>query len=283
MKIKTYYLLTKPGIIIGNLITTVAGFVLGSKGHFDFNLFLATLAGLGLVIASACIFNNYIDREMDKKMERTQNRALAKGLISSRSAIQLAVLLGIAGTLILSLYTNLLTVITALAGFVIYVILYSLFKSKTAHATLIGSVSGAMPLVVGYCAASNHLDMAALLLFLIMVFWQMPHFFAIAMYRFKDYAAASVPVLPVEKGSRLTKIHMMFYIVAFIISAAMLTVFGYTGYTYLIIAALLGLSWLWLCIRGFKSNNDTLWARSMFRHSLVIITLLSIMISVDSF
>ena len=117
---------------------------------------------------------------------------------------------------------------------------------------------------------------------MIVALWQMPHFFAIAMFRLEDYAAASIPVLPVKRGIRTTKIHMLLYIVAFMIAALLLTSFGYTGYSYLVVAALLGLAWLWLCIKGFKSENEQLWARNMFRLSLVVITALSIMISIDS-
>lgn len=279
--IKTYYLLTKPGIIMGNLITTVSGFALASRGHFDGWLFLATLIGLGGVIASACVFNNYIDRDLDRKMTRTKHRPLVKGLISGRRAILFAILLGLIGILILVFYTNYIAVLVASAGFFIYVVLYSFWKSRTTYATAIGSIAGAVPPVVGYCAVSHQFDLGAALLFMILVLWQMPHFFSIAMYRLNDYSAASIPVLPVRKGSHATKVRMLLYIIAFMIATLMLIAFGYTGYAYLITAVVLGFAWLYLCIKGFKSDNDKLWARNMFRLSLVIITLLCIMISVD--
>jgi len=270
--IRTYYLLTKPGIIVGNLITTVAGFVLASGGHFDLLLFLATLAGLGCIIASACVFNNYIDRESDKKMARTQNRPLVKGLISGKSAISFAIVLGLIGFTTLVRFTNLLAVSMAVVAFVIYVAMYSFWKHRTSYATLIGSISGAMPPVVGYCAASHRFDMGAAILFLILVLWQMPHFFSIAMYRLSDYRAASIPVLPVKSGNQKTKVHMVWYIVGFIFATLMLIVFNYTSAVYLFTVPLLGLAWLLLCIKGFKTDNDTAWARQMFRFSLVVIT-----------
>jgi heme o synthase len=279
--IKTYYLLTKPGIILGNAITTASGFVLASRGHIDYTLFLATLIGLSLVIASACVFNNYIDRRRDGKMERTKNRPLVKGLISSQNAILFAILLGMMSLLVLTFYTNFLTVMVALTGFFVYVVLYGIWKSRTIYGTAIGSISGAMPPVVGYCAACNRVDAGALILFSILVLWQMPHFFAIAIYRFDDYTAASIPVLPIKKGIHTAKKRMLLYIIAFIIAGVMLSVFGYTGYAYLITACLLGCIWLWLCIQGFKSENNQLWARNMFRFSLVMITLLCLMISLD--
>lgn len=279
--IKTYYMLTKPGIIMGNAITTAAGFALASKGHFDYWLFFATLMGLSLIIASAGVFNNYIDREMDAKMARTKSRALVKGLISSKNALLFATFLGIIGTFILAFYTNFLTVLVAFFGFFIYLVLYAFWKYRSFYGTLVGSLAGAVPPVVGYCAVSNHLDLGALLLFAILVLWQMPHFFAIAIYHLKDYANASIPVLPVKKGMYITKIHMLLYIIAFTLTALMLTLTGYTGYLYLVIAALLGISWLGLCVRGFNSNNDVRWARMMFAYSLVVIMALSIVIPFD--
>lgn len=280
--IRTYYLLTKPGIIMGNLITTVSGFALASRGHIDGWLFLATLIGLGGVIASACVFNNYIDRDLDKKMTRTKHRALVKGLISGQSAIVFAIILGILGIATLAIYTNLLAVFVAAIGFFIYVALYSFWKTHSTYATAIGSVAGAIPPVVGYCAVSNQFDMGAALLFIILVLWQMPHFFSIAMYRLHDYTAASIPVMPVKKGSRATKVRMLVYVIGFMIASLLLIPFGYTGYVYMGTAFVLGSAWIYLTIKGFKSEDDVLWARKMFRLSLVIITLLCIMISVDT-
>ncbi len=278
--IKTYYLLTKPGIILGNLVTTIGGFALASKGHFDFPLFLLTLLGLGLTIASACVFNNYLDQESDRKMSRTKNRPLVRKLISGESALIFASTLGIIGFAILSLYTNALTVFITFIGFFIYVILYYICKHKTVYGTLIGSISGAVPPVIGYCAVSDRFDLGALILFSIMFLWQMPHFFAIAIYLFDDYTAAGIPVLPVKKGIYITKVNMLLYLIAFIIAALMPTVLGYTGYPYLAVVVFVSLIWLSLCIAGFRSSNDRVWARNMFRFSLVVIMVLSFMISV---
>ncbi len=279
--IKTYLNLTKPGIIFGNVITTAAGFALASKGHFNFGLFLATLLGISLIIASACVFNNYIDRVADEKMIRTKNRALVKGSVSIRSAILFGIFLGLLGIFTLSYYTNLLTVLVAFTGFFVYVVLYSNLKYRSIYGTLVGSVAGAIPPVVGYCAVSHIFDTGAFILFLLIALWQMPHFFAIAMYRFDDYAAASIPVLPIIKGVHTTKIHMLLYIIAFTLTSLMLTVLGYTGYGYLAITGLASLTWLVLCIKGFTIGDDKLWARSMFRFSLIVVIALSAMIAVD--
>ncbi|NGX57542.1 MAG: Protoheme IX farnesyltransferase [Chlamydiae bacterium] len=276
-----YYLLMKPGIILGNLVTFAAGFLLASKGEFRIGLFVATLLGLSCIIASACVFNNYIDRDVDKKMERTKKRALALGTVKKHHAIFFAVLLGIAGNLILFIYSNGLTVAVTSVGFFVYVLLYSFLKYQTTYSTLIGSISGAVPPVVGYCAVSNQLDLAAGILFLMMIFWQMPHFFAIALWHFDDYAKAGIPVLPVSGGTLKTKIHMMLYILGLIPIAALLTVFGYTGYLFLTLTIVVGLAWLYCSIKGFGANCDKLWGRQMFHISLVQINAICLLIPFD--
>ncbi len=268
---KNYCLLTKPGIIVGNAITTAGGFALASKGGFNVLLFLVTLLGICLVIASGCVFNNYIDRFADQKMHRTRHRALAAGTISTQRALMFAIGLGLVGTLVLITYANLLTVSIALFGFLVYVILYSLSKYHSIHGTLVGSVAGAVPPVAGYCAMSNRLDMGAWILFFIIVMWQMPHFYAIAMYRIEEYKKAGIPVLPLIKGIRATKIQMVFYIVGFIAIALALVVCNYVGLIYLITVSLLGLTWLALGLKGFYCAHDKVWARQMFVVSLVVV------------
>lgn len=267
---------------MGNLVTFAAGFLLASKGIFHVWLFLATLLGLAFIMASACVFNNYIDRELDKKMNRTKNRALVTGLISGRNAILFAIFLGFLGNVILLAFTNLLTVYVAAFGFFMYVVLYSLWKARTIYGTAIGSIAGAVPPVVGYCAVSNQFDLGAAILFGMMVLWQMPHFFSIAVYHLDDYTAASIPVLPVKKGMLRTKIHMALYIIAFIAVAVLLTVYGYTGYVYLMVAAVAGVLWLLLSLKGFTSVNDTVWGKQMFRLSLLLITAICFVIPFDT-
>ncbi len=193
----------------------------------------------------------------------------------------MAPVLGLIGAEILASYTNVLTVCVALTGFLVYLVLYAFLKSRSFYGTIVGSIAGAVPPIVGYCAVSNQLDAGAFLLFMILVLWQMPHFFAIAIYRFDDYQAASIPVLPVKKGMYITKIHMFFYIIAFTLTALLLTITGYTGKIYFIVALLLGIAWLGLCIKGFAVENNGRWARKMFGLSLVVIMLLCAGISFD--
>ncbi len=214
-------------------------------------------------------------------MQRTKNRALAKGSVSVQNAFVYAIILGAIGFSTLIIFTNSLAMLVALTGFILYVLVYTPIKHRSVYATLIGSISGAVPPVVGYTAVANNLDLGVLILFLILVFWQMPHFYSIAIFRIKEYSQANIPVLTVKSGIKTTRIHILFYIIGFIITASLLTVFGYTGYFYLLIVTLMGFIWLGLYIKGFKENNEKVWARKMFRFSLWVLLATSIMMSLD--
>ncbi|MCS3470668.1 heme o synthase [Pseudomonas sp. Pseusp122] len=282
MSLKHFIQITKPGIIFGNVLSVAGGFFLASKGHIDFVVFLAAVIGTSLVVASGCVFNNCIDRDIDVKMERTRNRVLVQGLVSVKLALLYATVLGLGGVGLLYTYATPLAALFAVIGFVIYVGLYSLWlKRKSVHGTLVGSLSGAMPPVIGYVAVSNHFDLAALTLLVMFSLWQMPHSYAIAIFRFNDYLAAKIPVLPVERGIPVAKRHILIYILAFLIATLMLTFGGYAGLNYLAVAAGMGMYWLYMAWKGYKAVDDTVWARKLFVFSIFTITALSVMMSVD--
>ncbi len=268
--VQAYYRLTKPGIVYGNALSAIGGFFLASQAHLDGRLFAAMLVGICFVIASGCVVNNYIDRGIDAKMKRTKKRSLVTGEISARAALLYATALGIIGIVSL-LQTNLLTVGVALFGWFFYVAVYGYWKRRSSLGTVVGSISGAVPLVVGYVAVTNQLDIGALLLFVILALWQMPHFYAISIYRSPEYSAAHIPVLPLVRGKKTTKVYIMIYIVAFIIASAALTAVGVTGVTYLFIMMIVGAVWLWRGLKGFRAQDDDQWARSMFGFSLIVL------------
>lgn len=280
--ISVYYRLTKPGIIYGNLLTSTGGFFLASKGNIDLWLLFMTLAGISLVIASACVFNNYLDQNIDKKMARTKKRALASGIVSTKHAIIYAASLGLIGFIILAKYTNPLTFYLGLIAIFFYVVVYGFAKRHTRHGTLVGTVPGALPPVAGYTAVTGSLDPGAGLLFLVMVAWQMAHFFSIAIYRLKDYESAGIPVLPSVKGIEYTKKQILFYIALFIIGVGLLTIYDYTGAVFAAVMITLGMVWFTKGISGFRAKNHEVWARSMFLFSLIVITSFSIMLSLES-
>ncbi len=269
---------TKPGIIFGNIVTVSGGFFLGTQSHFDLWLFLCTLVGMGLVVACGCVFNNMIDCDIDALMERTRKRPMVQGIISRPIAFIYGACLGIAGFLVFYFWVNSLTVVIAAVGLFFYVLIYSLWlKRQSSLGTMVGGIAGAVPPVVGYCAVTNQFNTAAILLFLILFFWQMPHFYAISIYRLQDFKAAAIPILPVKKSVRYTKISILCYIVAFTIAAVLPTLFGYAGWVYFGGALLLGLIWLVIGLKGFAHLEDRVWARKMFLFSILNIMLLSLL------
>ena len=281
--IKKYISITKPGIIIGNLITVAGGFFLASRGEVNLLLLITTLIGIATIIASGCVFNNVIDHDIDKLMNRTQNRVMVLELISKTNALIYGVFLAIIGSWLLFYFANLLTLIIALIGLFFYVVVYTLgFKRASVYGTIVGSVSGAIPPLVGYCAVTNQLDAGGVILFIILTLWQMPHSYAIAIFRFKDYTAANIPVLPIKKGIAKAKISMLGYIILFAIAITQLYFWGYTGIYYLTASLGVGLWWIYLAIKGFYAKDDVVWARKLFGFSIIAIMILSIMMSINA-
>jgi heme o synthase len=278
--LRTYYRLTKPGIVYGNCLTAAAGFFLAAKVQPDFWVFAAMLIGIALVMASACVFNNYIDRRIDAVMARTRKRALAAGNVSVQSALLFGVILGAIGLLSLAVGTNSLTVIIAFVGMIIYIALYGYWKRRSVYGTVVGSLAGAVPPVVGYCAVTSRFDAGALLLLLILALWQMPHFYAIAMFRHDDYKAAGIPVLPVVHGMKAAKIHILSYIAAFTAAVWAFSIAGYTGYIFAAVMTVVGLMWFGVGLRRFTNKEDAKWARTMFSTSLLVLLALSVMLAV---
>jgi protoheme IX farnesyltransferase len=284
--IKDYYKLAKPGIVYGNVFTTIAAFLFACGAHysrFSLSLFLAAVFGIALVIASACVFNNYIDRDIDRKMKRTSNRALVTGKISVRNALTYGTVLGLLGLVLLLVCANLLTACIALFGFFSYVVLYGIAKRRSYWGALVGSIPGAVPIVVGYTAVANQLDVTALILFFVLVFWQMPHFYAIAIYRLDEYKEAGIPVLPVEKGIHTTKLHILLFIIAYLAATVALWSYGFAGYVYLASVSIFGAAWLWKGFHGFRIKDlteEAKWARKLFLFSLMVLVSFCVTIAI---
>jgi len=265
--LREYYKLAKPGIVYGNSIAAAAGFLLASIHGFNALLFTVTIFGIALLMASACVFNNYTDRNIDAAMTRTAKRALVTGVISTRSALFFATTLLILGFAILAVSTNLLTVIIGVIAFIDYVILYAVAKRKTSFGTAVGTVSGALPPVAGYIAVTGSLDLGAVCIFLVMVFWQMAHFYAIAVLRQTDYVAAHIPVYPVRHGFAATKRQIVIYITLFIVSVIVMLLLGYGSYVIAIALLFVAIRWLYLSLSQ-ATDNHTVWARQVFKWSL---------------
>lgn len=274
--IKDFLALIKIGIVNSNLITTFTGLWLAL--HFTHQSFLGnldivffTVVGSSFIIAGSCSINNFIDRDIDPLMERTKSRPTVTGKILPAKALILGMLLIGFGTLFL-VFTTFTAMIMGLIGVFSYVFLYTMWsKRQLVSNTVIGSISGAMPPLIGWAAVDPHLGTMAWSLFLIMFVWQPPHFYALAMRRAEEYRSAGIPMLPVVKGFKTTKIHIILWV------AALLPIpflFSSLGIPFLILAEVLNVGWLVLGILGYKMKDDIKWAKLMFIYSLQYLTII---------
>ena len=281
---KSYLQLIKPGITLSNTISGVAGFFLAASFvPFSLAALIGAVGGIAFIIASACVMNNILDRDIDKRMKRTAKRDIASGVIGIPKAMVFGIALGLIGFGLLGFLTNTLTVLLGMVAYVWYVAIYGLAKRTTVYSTLIGGVAGALPPVAGYTALTGHIDAGAIILFLILFFWQMPHFYAIAMFRMSDYASAKLPVWSVKYGMKSSKVQILLFTVIFAIVFALPTVYGYTGVTYLVGSILLSAYWLFKGITLYNKVDDIKWARSMFGVSLLVMLSMSVLIAVGGY
>ncbi|MFC7749899.1 heme o synthase [Paenibacillus thermoaerophilus] len=283
---RDFYQLAKPGILFSNSITVFGGFWIasGQTGErIDFLLLLWTLLGSALVMASGCVLNNYLDRDLDKLMTRTQKRATARGAISPRVVMWYGITLGVVGLGVLYLLANPLAALLGFAGLLVYVWVYTAWLKRTSvYSTSIGGISGAIPPMIGFTAVSGELGAGAWILFLIMFLWQPPHFWALGIRRKEEYRAAGYPLLPVVQGNHATKLAMMRYTIMLVPGSLLLYLYGYVGEIYVIAATILGMIWVVMTLRGFQAQDDEAWARKMFVYSINYLTLLFLVMVIDT-
>lgn len=282
--LRSYLRLTKPGVMLGNLITTVAGYLFAANGHIEWSVFGAVTLGTALVISSACVINNYLDQDIDAKMERTKARPLIANEVSPIGALMFGAAIGLIGLVMLIAWTNWWVVAVGIFGFITYVWLYGVIgKRKSVHGTLVGSLSGAAPILAGYVAVTNQLDAAAVILFLILFFWQMPEFYSISIYRKNEYAKAGVPVSSVVRGIEATKRQILMYTVMTVASLIALALTPLASVSYLVVMLILGVYWLKLAAEGLRAKDNNVWAKRNFHFALIVLVAFSVMISINPY
>lgn len=276
---------TKPGIVKSNLIVIVTGFWLASawSDSFDFLRLILAIIGGSLVMGGSCTLNNYLDRDLDIKMERTKERPLALGRMSAKVALAYGMFLILAGTVILGLGTEPLAALLGLIGAFVYVVVYTAWMKRTTHLnTVVGAISGAVPPMIGWAAVTGNLDKGAWILFAFLFLWQIPHFLALAIMKSKEYREAGYQMLPVVNSFFETKRQILIWTAAIIPVSLFLYESGVVGKFYFVSALVLGLGWLVLAVKGFFANDDMKWARQMFLYSLLYLTGLCIIMMVNA-
>ncbi len=266
----------KTGIIKSNLIPMIAALMLAI---YTYNLnfidnipnIIFAFIGSALIIGAAGTFNNLYDRDIDAKMKRTQSRPTVTGELNSKLVFIVAIVLLIVGLVLLSL-TSYLAAFLGLLGVFFYTVPYTMWtKRKTIWNTEVGSISGAMPPLIGWAAVSPDIwHPAAWALFFIMVIWQMPHFYAIAIRKRDDYAAAGIPMLPVVKGIRRTYIQTNIYLIILTLTSFL---FAPISWGLTLVSLILAVIWLWLSFVGYHKMEGKTWATKMFVYSLLFMTI----------
>lgn len=273
--------LTKPGLLSLVLFTTLAGFCTAARGPIPILLLLDTLVGTALIAGGATAMNMVREKRRDARMRRTARRPLAAGRLSSAQALAFSLVMSAAGLAFLLFRTNPLTAVLAALVFACYLFLYTPLKTRTWISTFVGAVSGALPVVMGWTAAAGSAPSGAWILFAVVFFWQLPHFFAIGWMHREDYANAGFRVLPVvDRNGRATG----FLTVAGVLVLAGLTVLpfrmGYAGRAYLAGAVLLGLAFLG-CAVHFARRRDGRAARRLFLASAFYLPVLLALLILD--
>lgn len=271
--IKDYIVLTKPGIVLLVLITTLTGMYFAQRGFPDPWLVFWTLLGTGLASAGSVGLNQFFDRDIDALMERTRERPLPSGSINPKNALLFSLTLVALSVVVLSSMVNLLTAALALFASLFYVLVYTLaLKRKSPLATEIGGVSGSMPPVIGYVAVKGAIGFEALILFLIMFLWQPPHFWVLAIKYAEDYRRAGIPTMPVAMGVEHTKIKTLVYTASLLPVSLLPSIQGLAGHVYFSFALVLSLLYLLLTLKFTFSKKPS--STFLFFYSVLYIALL---------
>ncbi len=274
--------LCKPRIALLVLVTTFTGMWLAGNGTVAFDLVIFTLLGTGLASAASGALNNYIDREVDKRMARTRTRALPSSRLRPQQALWLGVMLSLWSFAILFYLVNPLTAFLAAGTTFFYVVIYTKWLKRTSPlCTEVGGVAGALPPVIGWAAVTNQIGWPALVMFLIMFIWQPPHFWALALLRAEEYRAAKLPMLPVVSGKRATKLRMLLYTIALLPASLAMYWLQLVGPAYLILSSALGIAYLVLTIDFARKPITHKSTRRLFGFSILYLLGLFTLIFID--
>lgn len=273
----------KPRVVLLMVLTSVVGMFLAVPGMVPLDILVLGNLGIALVASAGAVCNHLIDRKIDLKMKRTQNRPLPQGRVGPRQTIVFALVIGLAGMSVLLFWVNPLCAWLTLGSFVGYAFIYTGYlKHATPQNIVIGGLAGAMPPLLGWSAVTGTIEPGALILVFIIFAWTPPHFWALAIHRKDEYAKSGVPMLPVTHGEYVTKLHIIFYTGFLVVVSSMPYFVEMSGGFYLAASMVLGagflfFSWLLLIKPGPRTAMDT------FRYSIVYLALLFVALLIDHY
>ena len=281
-----FYALTKPRVVQLIVFCALIGMVLAVPGlprWSELRLMLIACLGIWLVAGAAAAFNCIVEKGIDAKMKRTAWRPTAKGELSDVQTLLFSAVLCAAGSGLLYVWINPLTMWLTFATFVGYAVIYTvILKPLTPQNIVIGGASGAMPPVLGWAAMTNHVGPEALILFLIIFLWTPPHFWALALYRVEDYRKSGLPMLPVTHGNAFTRLQILLYTLVLFAACLMPFVYGMSSWLYLVTAVVLSIGFIGYAVALYREYSDEL-ARRTFRFSLIHLSALFAALLLDHY
>jgi len=281
-RVRDLFALTKPIVVSLLLVTTFGGMVAGMKSLPPLGMIVWTLLGGAFAAGGASALNQYIDRDLDKHMQRTANRPLAAGRMFPAEGLAFGLALSIMSFYILAGLVNLMSAVLSVVGIVYYVCLYSiLLKKNTVQNIVIGGGAGAIPPMVGWAAATGNLSVAAWFMFAIIFFWTPPHFWALSIVRKKDYERAGVPMLPVVQGEKETRRQIWLYTLVLVAITILMPLLGLSGAIFMISALILGVWLVSVARRVYKGEGNKI-AWKMCRYSSMYLMFIFLALVVDA-
>ena len=279
--LRQYLVLTKPRVTQLAVFCAVIGMFLATPTLPDMQKVIAGTIGIWLLAAAAFAVNCLIEQRVDARMLRTARRATATGSISSAQVMLFSGALGGIGMFVLYRWVNPLTMWLTFATFVGYAVIYTvILKPRTPQNIVIGGLSGAMPPALGWAAIADAVPAEAWLLVLIIFIWTPPHFWALALYRTRDYENSGLPMLPVTHGQQFTRLHILLYSIALMATTALPFVIGMSGWLYFLCAMVLGAMFVWYSWKLYRHYSDEL-SRKLFRFSILYLSLLFAALLID--
>lgn len=279
--------LAKPRITLMVVITAAGGLFLANRAGrltdqgLSASTVLWTLLGLALIVSGANALNMYIERDIDRHMDRTKNRPLPTGRLAPRVALWFGVVTSVISVPILAIGANPLTALLALIANLLYVLAYTPLKQTSQYALHVGAIPGAIPPLLGWTAGTGRIDAAGVVLFAVLFLWQIPHFAAITLFRKADYARAGLVVMPNVVGELAARHTIIRWIFALVAASLLIVPLGLAGRGYLFAASLLGaVFFIWGCY-GLRAGSGTRWAKSLFGISILYLMLLFAALGID--
>lgn len=286
---RDYYELCKPRVVALMLITALVAMLLAtpSGSPLPLTMMLISCIGIGLTAFAGGVVNHLIDRHIDTKMQRTENRPVAAGRVKPRHAAYLAFLLALFGVGILCYWVNPLTALLSFLTLIGYAVIYTRFlKHSTPQNIVIGGLAGAMPPLLGWVAITGHVSATPLLLVMIIFVWTPPHFWALAIRRIEDYKKADIPMLPVIYGIPYTKLFILLYTILLALVTYLPFIIDSAGLIYLVGVSVLNIGFLYYATQLYRSTDDASQntiAWSTFKFSIYYLLILFIVLLIDHY